>query len=62
MQYMDAMEELPIVKDDEGEGYISCKPKEEYEANISLIYWTVLNGIQMVAENYPKNVKFTVEE
>ena len=62
MQYMDAMEELPIVKDDEGEGYIGCRPKQEYEPNVSLIYWTVLNGIQMIAEQYPKNVKFKVDE
>ena len=60
MQYMDAMEESPVVKDDDGEGYIICKPKEEYEANVSLIYWTVLNGIQLVAEQYPNNVAFTV--
>lgn len=54
--------EEPLIKDEDGDGYIVCHPKEAYEANISLIYWTVLNGIQLVAENYPKNVKFTVDK
>lgn len=62
MQYTDAMEKEPVVKDVEGEGYIACTPKKEYEANIALVYWTVLNGMQMVAEQYPKNVSFAVEE
>ena len=46
--------------DEDGNGHISCKPKEEYEANISLIYWTILNGFEMVEKNYKKNVKCTV--
>lgn len=54
--------EAPIFKDEEGEGYISCIPKKEYEPNISLIYWTILNGMKMVADNYKKNVKFRIEE
>lgn len=53
--------EEPLIKEEEGDGYIVCHPKEEYEANIALIYWTVLNGMQMVAEQYPKNVRFTIE-
>lgn len=46
--------------DEDGNGHISCKPKAEYEANISLVYWTILNGFQLVAENYKKNVNLRV--
>lgn len=57
---IDMLEEAPIFKDEEGEGYIRCTPKEEYEGNIARTYWTVLVGMQMIAEQYPKNVKFRV--
>ena len=46
--------------DKDGNGHLSCKPKAEYEANVSLIYWTILNGFQLVAENYKKFVKLKV--
>ena len=59
---IDMLEEAPIFKDEDGEGYISCVPRREYKPNVSLIYWTILNGFKMVADNYKKNVKFRVEE
>jgi uncharacterized protein YsxB (DUF464 family) len=52
--------EEPIIKDEDGDGYLVCHPKEEYEGNIALIYRTVLIGMEMVAEQYPKNVKLEV--
>lgn len=52
----DMLKEDMVFDNDDGKGHLSCKPKEEYEANISLIYWTILNGFQLVAETYKKNV------
>jgi hypothetical protein len=52
-------EEMEFNNDD-GNGHISCKPKEEYEANISLIFWTILNGFKLMADNYEKNVAMVV--
>ena len=46
--------------DKDGNGHLTCKPKAEYEANVSLIYWTILNGFNLVAENYKKNVNLKV--
>lgn len=43
-------------ENEDGNGHIECKPKAEYEANVSLIYWTILNGFELVAENYKENV------
>ena len=54
--------EEPLVKDEEGDGYIVCHPKEEYEGNIARTYWTILIGMQSIAEQYPKNVKLVVEQ
>ena len=56
------LEDAPIFKDEEGEGYLACTPKEEYKDTISRTYWTVLVGMHMVAEQYPQNVKFQVEK
>ena len=56
------LEEAPIFKDEEGEGYLACTPKEEYEGNIARTYWTILVGMEMVAQQYPKNVKFIVKK
>lgn len=46
------------IDDTDGHGHIVCNPKEKYEANISLIFWTILNGFELVAKNYQDNVKF----
>ena len=54
------MQEDIVFSDEDGNGHLSCKPKEEYEANVSLIYWTILNGFELVAENYKKNVNLCV--
>lgn len=47
--------------DEDGNGHLSCKPKAEYEANVSLIYWTILNGFEIVSRYYEKNVILNVE-
>lgn len=58
--YKDMMAEDIDFSDEDGNGHISCKPKAEYEANVSLIYWTILNGFEIVARHYDKNVKLFV--
>lgn len=58
--YDDMMEEGISFSDADGNGHLSCKPKAEYEQNIVLIYWTILNGFEIVAENYKENVKLSV--
>lgn len=54
------LEETPIFKDEEGAGYVCCKPKKEYEGNIARTYWTILVGLQMLSGEYDKNIKFQV--
>lgn len=62
MQSCSMLYEEPLIKEEDGDGYIVCHPKEEYEGNIARTYWTVLVGMEMIAEQYPKNVKFFVDE
>lgn len=59
-QSVDMLECEPIFKDEDGEGTLSCKPKEEYSGNIALTYRAILIGFELVANNYPKNVTFKV--
>ena len=54
------LEEDMDFTDEDGNGHISCIPKAEYEANVSLIYLTILNGFNLIAENYKKNVNLKV--
>ena len=50
----------PVIKDKDGDGYIQCKPKKEFEGNIARTYWTILVGFDLVAKNYEKNVTLNV--
>ena len=50
------MAEDVVFDDEDGNGHLSCVPKKEYEANVSLIYWTILTGFELVAKNYKNNV------
>jgi uncharacterized protein YsxB (DUF464 family) len=49
-----------VFEDKDGKGYIKCSPKEEYAGNIVRTYWSILVGMELVANNYPDNVTFQV--
>lgn len=59
-QSREMMVEDIVFSDEDGNGHLSCKPKAEYEANVSLIYWTILTGFELVSKNYEKNVTLHV--
>ena len=54
------MKKHPIVKWDDGLGNLKCRPIKEYQPNVTLMYWTVLNGFELLAEEYPEYVSFKV--
>ena len=60
-QSANMLENEPVFKDEDGKGYLSCKPKKEYGGNIATMYRTILVGIELVATYYPQNVTFKVE-
>lgn len=49
-----------VFSDEDGNGHLSCKPKAEYEGNVSLIYWTILTGFELVEKNYKKNINLLI--
>lgn len=53
--------EEPIVRQEDGNGYIVCHPKEEYEGNVACMYRTIMMGMKMMAEHYPEYVSLKVE-
>jgi uncharacterized protein YsxB (DUF464 family) len=58
----DMLQEPPNITDDNGYGFIICKPKPEYEGNIARTYWTILVGFELIAKNYAKNLKIEVKK
>ena len=48
------------IDDTEGNAYVRCKPKKQYEGNVACTYRTILIGAEMVALQYPENVSFSV--
>lgn len=54
------LQEDPVIVIEDGNGKVSCKPKKEYMATMQRTYWTILTGIELVAQEYKDYVKFTV--
>lgn len=52
----------PHINLTDGYAKITCMPKKEFLQNIDLIYWTVLNGFNLLAQSYPEYVTFKVLE
>lgn len=61
VQSLSMLTEPVIFKENDGHGYIRCYPKAKYEGNISRTYWTILVGLQMIAEQYPESISFNVK-
>ena len=61
-QSQDIQLESPVIKDENGDGYIKCTPDPEYELNVSYIFGTVLTGMQMAAVRYPEYVSLIISE
>lgn len=49
----------PKISMENGNGKISCEVKPMYRNTVMRSYWTILNGFQIMADNYPDNVKFS---
>ena len=47
-----------MCNEEEGNGNIICVPKAEWKNTIECIFWTVLNGFELLANEYPDYVSF----
>lgn len=54
------LEEEPDIFLEKGKASASCEPKQGCEEYIDTVYSTVLNGLMLLSENYPNNVKLVV--
>lgn len=55
-------ETMPVIIINKNFSSIECKPKEEYQHLITVIYKTILKGIYLLAENYKNFIKFSYVE
>ena len=55
------LEEEPVINIEDGNGSVSCKPKQMFLATLQRTYWTVLTGIELLAGEYKEYINFTVE-
>lgn len=46
----------PKMEMTKGRAAVKCIPKTEHEGTIDVIFWTILNGFHMLAQQYPENV------
>ena len=53
--------EAPVIEIEDGNGSVSCKPKEVFLATMQRTYWTVLTGIELLSQEYKEYINFTVE-
>lgn len=44
----------------EGKSSLKATANEAYRANTELIFWTILNGMNLLSLDYPENVKLTI--
>lgn len=52
----------PTLELAEGHGHIYCKPKERFRSAVMLIFDTVCSGFELLAANYPDNIKYEIKE
>lgn len=57
----DLLEEPPVINMDDGNGTVSCRPKQAFLGTIQRTYWTVLTGIELLTGEYKEYINFSVE-
>ncbi|MBQ7863803.1 MAG: ribosomal-processing cysteine protease Prp [Lachnospiraceae bacterium] len=55
------LEETPEIVVEDGNGFVSCKPKEGFLPTLQRTYWTILNGYEVLAAEYSEYINFTME-
>lgn len=40
---------------------IACKPSDAFQGNVALLFWMALNGIELLANDYPDHVSLEVK-
>jgi uncharacterized protein YsxB (DUF464 family) len=57
---VEMLKKAPIIQYEDGNGYLKCRPRKEYMGNIARTYWTILVGIELLAEQFSQYITFKV--
>ena len=52
----------PIMQMDEGDTVISCKPRHNLKATVTLIFDTVCAGFDLLAYEYPEYISYEIRQ
>lgn len=52
----------PIVKMDEGDTEISCNPRHNLKATVTLVFDSVCVGFDMLAHEYPEYISYEIRQ
>lgn len=50
----------PIMKMDEGDTEISCNPRHNLKASVTLVFDSVCVGFELLAHDYPEFIKYEI--
>lgn len=56
----DSLIKEPKMQMTKGRAEVSCMPKSEHEGTIDVIFYTVINGYHMLAQQYPEYVNLKI--
>lgn len=52
----------PIIKTNEGDAEISCSPRHNLKASVTLVFDSVCVGFELLAHNHPEYIKYEVRQ
>ena len=52
----------PIMKMDDGDTEISCNPRHNLKASVTLVFDSVCVGFELLAHDYPEYIKYEIRQ
>ena len=52
----------PIIKNNEGDTEISCSPRHNLKASVTLVFDSVCVGFELLAHDYPEYVSYEIRQ
>lgn len=49
-----------VIKLEEGDAEISCTPQVRFKNTLTLVFDTICTGFDILAQQYPENIKYSV--
>ena len=52
----------PVIKTNDGDAEISCKPRHNLKASVTLIFDSVCVGFELLAHNHPEYINYEIRQ